>query len=61
LFISSGSRPTRYYQPLARLSVPFSKKVSWKTEWRWYGLGEEFYLYEGFRTHTVTTGLRLTR
>jgi len=61
LFISSGSRPTRFYEPLARLSVPFGKKVSWKTEWRWYGLGEEFYAYEGFRTHSVTTGLRLTR
>jgi hypothetical protein len=61
LFISSGSRPTTYYQPLARLSVPLNKHVSWKSEWRWYGLGETFYLYEGFRAHTLTTGLRLTR
>jgi hypothetical protein len=61
LFISSGSRPTTYYQPLARLSIPLNKRVSWKTEWRWYGLGEAFYLYEGFRAHTLITGLRLTR
>jgi opacity protein-like surface antigen len=61
LFISSGSRPTTYYQPLAGLSVPFTKKVAWRTEWRWYGLGEAFYLYEGFRAHTMTTGLHLTR
>ena len=61
LFISSGSRPTTYYQPLSRLSIPFNKHVSWISEWRWYGLGEAFYLYEGFRTHTLTTGLHLTR
>jgi hypothetical protein len=61
LFISSGSRPTTYYQPLARLSVPLNKHMSWRSEWRWYGLGEDFYVYEGFRAHTVTTGLRLTR
>ena len=61
LFISSGSRPTRYYQPLARLSLPLEKHVSWNSEWRYYGMGQPFYLYEGFRTHTFTTGLRLTR
>ena len=33
LFVSSGSRPTRYYEPLARLSVPMGNHVSWNTEW----------------------------
>ena len=61
LFISSGSRPTHYYQPLGRFFVPVSKHVAWVSEWRWYGLGETFYVYEGFRSHTITTGLRLTR
>jgi hypothetical protein len=61
LFISSGSRPTSYYQPVAKLWVPFGKHLSWFTEWRYYGYGEAFYLYEGFRTHLVTTGLRITR
>ncbi|PWU12136.1 MAG: hypothetical protein C5B51_01265 [Terriglobia bacterium] len=61
LFISSGSRPSRFYQPLVRLSLPLGKHVSWNTEWRWYGLGERFYLYEGFRTHAFITGLRVTR
>jgi hypothetical protein len=60
-FISSGSLPTTFYEPLARLSVPFTKKIAWRTEWRWYGLGETFYMYEGFRAHTLTTGLHLTR
>jgi hypothetical protein len=60
-FISSGSRPTSYFQPLARLSVSFGKNVSWFSEWRYYGYGEAFYLYEGFRSHLVTTGLRFMR
>ncbi|HWZ32086.1 MAG TPA: hypothetical protein VNX18_12165 [Bryobacteraceae bacterium] len=60
-FISSGSRPTNYFQPLARLSVPINKHVSWFSEWRYYGYGEALYLYEGFRSHLVTTGLRFMR
>ena len=61
LFISSGSRPTSYFLPLAKLVVPVSKKFSWFAEWSYYGYGEAFYLYEGFRTHMVTTGLRVSR
>lgn len=59
-FISSGSRPTSYYQPLATLWVPTGKKLNWFAEWRYYGYGEAFYLYEGFRAHTVTAGVRFT-
>jgi hypothetical protein len=58
---SSGSRPSSYYQPVAKLWVPVRKNLSWFTEWQYYGYGEAFYLYEGFRTHLLTTGLRLTR
>jgi hypothetical protein len=61
LFISSGTRPSRYYQPLMRLSLPLQKRVYWNTEWKYYGYGEQFYLYEGFRAHVFMTGLRLTR
>lgn len=60
-FVSSGSRPTRYYQPLARLSFPIGKHAQWNTEWRWYGFTERFYRYEDFRTNQFVTGLRLTR
>lgn len=59
LFISSGSRPSRYYQPLGRLSIPLHRRVSWFAEWRWYGFAEPFYLFEGFRTHHFMTGLHL--
>ncbi|MCX6627125.1 MAG: hypothetical protein NTW28_05800 [Candidatus Solibacter sp.] len=61
LFISAGSRSSRYYQPLGRLSLPLQKHVQWNTEWRWYGFGEQLYMYEGFRTHIFMTGLRLSK
>jgi len=59
-FISSGSQPTSYYQPMAKLWLPLGKHASWFSEWRYYGYGETFNLYEGFRTHLVTTGVRFT-
>jgi len=61
LFISSGSRPTNYYQPFAKLVIPIHKSLTWFSEWSYYGYGENFYLYEGFRAHLVMTGLRFTR
>ena len=59
--LSSGSRPTRYYQPIAKVLLPLNKNLAWVGEWRYYGFGESFYLYEGFRTHLITVGLRFTR
>ncbi|MBZ5581360.1 MAG: hypothetical protein LAQ30_03995 [Acidobacteriia bacterium] len=61
LAVNNGSRTSRYYQPLMRLSVPLQKHVYWNTEWQWYGFNEDLFLYEAFRVHTVQTGLRLTR
>jgi len=61
LFVSSGSRPSSFYQPLARLNIPFTKHLSWNSEWRYYGFGEQFYMYEGFRAHIFMTGLRVSR
>jgi hypothetical protein len=61
LFISAGSRSSRYYQPLGRLSLPLHKHLQWNTEWRWYGFGEQLYMYEGFRAHIFMTGLRLSK
>jgi hypothetical protein len=61
LFISSGSRPTTYYQPLARLAIPLYKHIQWNSEWQYYGFGESFFLFEGFRTHLFMTGLRVSR
>lgn len=59
-FVSSGSRPTRYFQPQGRLSLPLGKHADWNSEWRWYALSEPFYVFEGFRAHQFVTGLRLS-
>ena len=59
--LSNGSRATNYYQPVGKLSIPLTKNIAWNTEWRYYGFNEAFYLYESFRTHLITTGLRFTR
>ena len=59
--ITSGSRPTTYYQPVGKLTVPLTKRVGMFAEWRYYGLGETFYGYESFRAHLITAGLRYTR
>lgn len=61
LFVSSGSRPTTYYQPLIKLLLPVTKHVAVNTQWRYYGFGETFYWYERFRTNVFETGLRVTR
>jgi len=59
LLLSSGSRPTQYYQPIMRLTTPTYKRMNWYGEWRYYGFAEPFYLYEGFRAHLLTLGVRV--
>jgi len=59
-FISSGSRPTSYFQPAGKLIVPVTHVAAWITEWAYYGYAESFYSYENFRTHLITTGVRIT-
>jgi len=61
MFVSSGSAPSRYYEPLARVSLPVCKHVSWNAEWQYYGFGQSFYLYDGFRTNSFITGVRVTQ
>jgi hypothetical protein len=60
-FLSSGSRPSTYYQPLTRLTIPFTRHLAYYTEWRYYGYGEAFYIFEGFRAHLITFALRWTQ
>jgi hypothetical protein len=60
-FWSSGSRPTQHYQPLGSFAAPLTKAVTWTSEWRYHGFGESFYGFEAFRTHLITTGLRVSR
>src|SRR5262249_37372489 len=60
-FVSSGSRPTRYPQPLARVSLPLGKSFEWNAEWRWYALSETFYRFEQFHAHQVLVSLRMKK
>ena len=58
-FVSSGSRPTRYYQPVVRVSVPVHNRIHWTAEWKYYAFTERFQTFEAFRSHLFAVGLRL--
>ncbi len=58
---TSGSRPTGFYQPVVKLSLPVTRKLAWFSEWRYYGFHEPYYQYEDFRSSLFTTGVRYTR
>jgi hypothetical protein len=60
-FISNGSLPTSYYQPMAKLLVPVSKHVQAFAEWWFYGYSDTFASYQGFGTHLAAVGLRYAR
>ncbi len=59
-FVSSGSRPAQFWEPMARFSVPLVSHVQFSTEWRWYALTQTYYLYEGFRTNQFNIALRFS-
>jgi hypothetical protein len=61
MFISKGSLPTSYYQPMAKLWLPVSKHTQVFGQWWYYGYGEAFYPFQGFGTHLAAVGLRYTR
>jgi hypothetical protein len=57
-FKSTGNRPTDFFQPLGRMLFPVHRSLDVYAEWRWYGMSQPIYLFEGFRTHQFVTGLR---
>jgi hypothetical protein len=61
IFKSEGSRPTNYYQPIARIAVPIQRHVQLSAEYRWYGFTQPIYLFEGFRNHQLMFAVRLVR
>jgi hypothetical protein len=61
IFTSGGSRPTDYYQPMVRLIAPFHRNVALRSEWRYYGMSQTFYSYEGFRSHLFLISLQVSR
>lgn len=61
MFRSSGSRPTAFYQPQARLQFPLRPRIALFGEWRFYDYGEPFYQFEQFRNMQFLAGLRFSR
>jgi hypothetical protein len=59
--LTSGSRPTTYYQPIIRFSMPITSHIGWFAIWQYYDFGEAYYAYEDFQNHLVTLGLRFSR
>ena len=60
--LTSGSRPTTYYQPLVKVAVPVSHvDVGWFAIWQYFGFGDAYYSYESFQSNLFTTGLRYSR
>ena len=55
---TEGTRPSSYYQPLGRLQLPLTPKLEFFSEWRYYGLTQATYTYEGFRSHQFMGGFR---
>ncbi|MGB9610060.1 MAG: hypothetical protein ACPL7M_03735 [Bryobacteraceae bacterium] len=56
---TSGVRPTDYYQPQGRLVLPVTGKMEFFSEYRYFGLSQTIYVFEGFRTHMYMGGVRL--
>lgn len=58
-FRSAGSRPSRMYQPLARLRVAVGAASGLLVEWRHVSLGQALYSYEAFGVQQFIFGLRI--
>ena len=61
LYVNNGSRPTRYYVPQARITLPLVKNVSANAEWRWFSLAESLYRFENFGSHQLLISLTIRR
>ena len=52
----SETRPTRFYDALAEVSVELAQRVSLQFTWNWYEYVNRSLDFEQFRTHLFTTG-----
>jgi len=58
-YVSTGSRPTEFYQPLVRMVIPFRTHWGLRTEWQYHNMAERFYQFESFGTHTFVVALQI--
>jgi hypothetical protein len=61
LYLNNGSRPTNYYVPQARMSLPLTGRFSANAEWRWYSMTESLYRFENFASHQLLLSLTIRR
>jgi hypothetical protein len=59
MFLSNGSRPTNFYQPVIRFSAPVGNHLDVFAEYRYYGVSQQLYVFEGFRTNQGIVGIRI--
>jgi hypothetical protein len=57
-FRGTEGRPTRFYNPRARLSMKLSNDVSWIGDWRWHEYSNLAFSREAFRAHLLATGVQ---
>ncbi len=58
-FISNGSRPTEFYQPLVRMVIPLRTHFGLRTEWQYHSMTERYYQFESFGAHTFVVALQV--
>jgi len=64
LFISTSplddgteTRPTRFYNPFARLTFKAGEAMSFISQWDWHGYSNRAFERESYRAHLLTTGI----
>ncbi|MBX9601189.1 MAG: hypothetical protein K2X35_09295 [Bryobacteraceae bacterium] len=57
--INNGSLPTRLYQPVVGLSVPFYKKIGFIGDWRFFQYTTNQFRFQDFQRHAISAGLRI--
>jgi hypothetical protein len=54
---TTGSFPINFHQPYASLSIGLNGRMSWNSNWKYYGYNEKGASLEDYRTHLFSTGL----
>ncbi len=58
---TGGSRPTTFFQPIARVSQPMGKHVMANAEWRWWRMNQSVFAFENFASHQLLFSLTFLR
>ena len=56
--LAAQTYPLTYQSPLARLSVPITKKLRWNLAYQYYGFHEDFSSRDGYRANTGYSSLQ---